>query len=353
MIYFKRWQTVLWNIDPGYFQLKQAVKTLVAILIALWFMRHETQLTQVMAAFAAGMSMQGIVATTWLSRFYQVLLFDSIYFGLFIVGLLIRDSQEWTAIVLVLLGFAVNYARRFGLQTSMAPMIAWMLCFVATILPFQSTTQALLHIYGLLAGLLIAAAVMMLVFPQNYRYLFVNNSNHIFKAISQGMLDVRRYLLLGAQAADFETLPFAKIKTNLNHLLDSNQTIEENCELDDQKKVDDVLIHLYVLVNAYLMMLEAYRALHAKAYPLSRAGRCCLSRISKQFAHLLACVRMRGNFAVTGRSVKVDLSMLAEKFNELDLRDPALVIALLHLKLSFTLINRHVCELIRGDDHAA
>ncbi|QRN02894.1 hypothetical protein GH742_02855 [Legionella sp. MW5194] len=350
MIYLKRWQTLLWSIDPGYFQLKQAVKTLVAILIALWFMRHETRLTQVMAAFAAGMSMQGIVATTWLSRLYQVLLFNSLYFALFIVGLLIRDSQELTAVVLVILGFAVNYARRFGLQTSMAPMIAWMLCFVATILPFQSTTQALLHIYGLLAGLLIAAAVMMLLFPQNYRYLFINNSNQLFKTLGQGMLDVRRYLLLGMKATDFETLPFAKIKTSLHHLLDSNQTIEENCDLDDQKRVDDILIHLYVLVNAYLMMLEAYRALHAKAYPLSRAGRCCLSRISKQFAHLFFRMRMRGNFLVAGSTIKVDINTLAEKFNERSLRDPTLVIALLHLKLSFTLINRHVCELVRGNN---
>lgn len=323
----------------------------MAILITLLFMNHEHLLIQLMAAFAAGMSMQGIVATIWWSRLYQVLLLDCIYFAVFLLGLLVRDSQEMTAVVLVILGFAVNYARRFGLQASMAPMVAWMLCFMATILPFQSTSEALLHIHGLLAGLLVAAAVMMLVFPQNYRRLFVSNSNHLFKTLRQGMLDARRYLLQGVRAVDFEALPFVKIKTNLHHLLDTNQTLDENCAFGDaQQKADEVLIHLNVLVNAYLMMLEAYRALHNNEYPLSRTARSALSRVSKQFAGLLSCLHMLSNFSVAGRAMKVNTTQLAEKFNPLALRDPTLVTALLHLKLSFTLINTHVCELVRGDN---
>lgn len=37
----------LWDIDPGYFRFKQAIKTILAILIVLALMRNESLLIKV------------------------------------------------------------------------------------------------------------------------------------------------------------------------------------------------------------------------------------------------------------------------------------------------------------------
>lgn len=136
-----------WSMDPGHFQLKQSLKTILAILISLWLMRDEAMITKLMAGAAAGFSMQGVVARTWMMRITHVIFFMLINSVAFSLGLLVRESPVGTAITLVILGFLVNYIRRFGLENSLAPLMAWVLCFLATILPFQHTADAWNHTY--------------------------------------------------------------------------------------------------------------------------------------------------------------------------------------------------------------
>ncbi|KTD64417.1 hypothetical protein [Legionella spiritensis] len=351
MTVHKKFLSVLWKMDPGYFQLKLAFKTTLAIVIVLLLLYKESLNIKMMATVACGMSMQGITATTWFSRMKQILLLDTIYFFSFVLGLLVRDSPYCTAATLIILGFTVNYVRRFEPENNMAPMMAWTLCFMATILPFQSGSQALGHLHALLQGLIVAALVMFLVFPRNYTKLFVRNTNLIFDTLAHGMDELRRFLLQGFHKDDFDALPFDKMKESLQHLLDSNQTIEQKGRFNNRQKfLADTLLHLYILVNAYDMMLASYQSICTKKYHLTRAARRRLSLINKHFARTFRGVRLDKDFSFSGRITAVQFPQIDRKFSKESSSDPNLILALLNLKLSVTLLYQHLNEIRRGHD---
>jgi len=344
----QQFRTFLWDIDPGYFRLRQALKTVLALLITLWIVRDYPLVTKIVACSVCGFSMQGVVARSFVSQFFHVLLFDIVYFAVFMLGLFIRNYPELKALVFILLGFSVNYIRRFGLQNSMAPVMAWMLCFLATVLPFNFDSDLWTHIQGLIIGLLVGSVVYLVVYPEDYPTLFVNNSNRLFKLLAFGMIDTRRYLLKRAISQSFEREKFVLIKKNINHLIDSNLAINQNDVFSvERKEISEVLIHQYALVHAYSVMLESYRILKIHDYHLSPALRLALSTINKQFIAVFKSLSMSSDYSVHTTHTAVPLALLAEKFSKDELVDTSLVMALLNLKLSFNLFNQHIVALVR------
>ncbi|WP_237758935.1 hypothetical protein [Legionella birminghamensis] len=323
----------------------------MAILITLALTTKEPLFGKLMAGIACGFSLQGIIAKSFALRVIQVIVFDLVYFLAFILGLKVRDSQDLTSIVLILLGFTVNYCRRFGLQNSMAPMMAWILCFFATILPFDTPTEAWMHLHALIIGLLVAALVAIFIFPENYPGLYIKNSNRLFKLLSRGMREIRHYLVKRDVIQSFEKLSFVKLKHNMNHLLDSNQTIEQSDVFDGmQSTVSEILVHQYAFVSAYTMMVEAYHILKIHDYHLPRSVRLSLIVINRRFAVLFDSVRMRRDFRIELENAQVSLQQLDESMSHELLTEPTLVMALLNLKLTFNLINQHMTELVRTQD---
>ncbi|MCE3043660.1 hypothetical protein [Legionella sp. 16cNR16C] len=344
----------LWGVDPGYFRLKHALKTVMAILITLTLSIKEPLFGKLMAGIACGFSLQGIIAKSFALRVIQVIVFDLVYFMVFILGLKVRDSHNMTALVLIGLGFAVNYCRRFGLQNSMAPMMAWILCFFATILPFDTPDAAWMHLHALIIGLLVAALVAIFIFPENYPKLYIKNSNRLFKLLARGMREIRYYLVKRDVIQSFEKLSFVRLKHNMNHLLDSNQTIEQSDVFDSyQSTVSEILVHQYAFVSAYTMMVEAYHVIKIYDYQLPRSVRLSLVVINRRLAALFDAVRMRKDFVIRYERVKVSLRQLDESMSHELLTEPTLVMALLNLKLTFNLLNQHMAELVRIQDGAS
>ena len=342
----------LWNIDPGYFRLKHAAKTILAILITLWLLRGEAQAFKLMACVVSGFSMQGVVAKSFISRLKQIIILDLAYFIAFILGLVVRDSVNLSAIVLVVVGFVANYVRRFGLQNSVAPMMGWTLCFFATILPFSSTSAAWNHIHELVIALIVSALVNGLVFSDNYPRLFVSNSNRMFKELAQSMRELRRYVLNTDESFIFAPLAFAGITDTLTHLLESNQAMDESEVFSDlfskqENQVGGILLQQYALVHAYMMMIDAYSTLSRHQHRLSRPARVGLSLIYKQFESLFNSMTMHANYSVKTERALVSF---AKRLTYSPPSEPATIIVLLNLKLSFNLLNRHVAQLIRGSD---
>ena len=339
----------LWNIDPGYFRLKHAAKTIVAILITLWLMRNEALPFQLMSGIVSGFSMQGVVEKTGFLRVIQIVVLNVAYFLSFILGLAVRDSVDGTAITLVILGFVVNYLRRFGLQTSMAPMMAWSLCFFATTLPFASTGVVWDHSYAVVTALVVSALVNALIFPENYQRLFVVNSNRLFHALSQGMHEIRRHLVRSDQMDVFESSVFVGIAEAMSHLLESNQAMEEDeFFVRTCPHAGDILLQQYALVHAYMMMLDTYRTLNHTL--LSSEERLALSELYRQFEHVFASMDMRKDYEVLSNNAWVSLAFLGKKLT----RPPApeSIIVLLNLKLGFNLFNRHIAHLLRRSNES-
>ncbi len=341
----------LWDIDPGYFRLKHAFKTILAILIALWLMRGESIFVKGMVGLACGFSMQGVVAKSSTSRLKQIVLFDLTYFIVFILGLLVRDSAIGTSLVLVMMGFVANYVRRFGLQTSVAPMMAWTLCFFATILPFNSTAEIWMHIYALILALFISAMVNIFVLPENYPRLFVWNSNRIFRSLAQGMHELRQYVTGQSKEQAFEKYGFVRIKNTLTYLLESNQAIEQSDEFSQQSnQISDLLLEQYALVHSYAMMVDAYHLLCRHNQQLLQPAQDELVLIHQQFEMLFASMIMDQKYAVVSSASIVFLPPLVKSLGRSPTAEPAIIISLLNLKLSFNLLNRHAKKLLRIAD---
>lgn len=345
-------QIFLWDIDPGYFRLKHAAKTILAILIALYLVRNDSYSTKLITGFVCGVSMQPVVANSFSSRALRIFIFDLAYFAAFVIGLHLRDLPTLRTVVLIVLGFTVNYMRRFGLHNSMTPMMVWLLCFFATILPLDSTVQDGGLIHGLVVGLSVSTMVILFVFPDNFPRLFVSNSNRIFRALAKGMKNIRRHVLTAEIAFDFENLPFVRVKERLNRLLNSNRAIEEQDGLfeSQQQLISELLIHEYALIQAYNVLIDAYRILRIHNYQLPQSIRVSLIMVNKQFALLFESMCMQADYSVQARKAIVSLKKLNANLAREGLADPSLIMILLNLKLSFNLFNQHVSALLRGDN---
>ena len=344
----------LWNIDPGYFRLKHAVKTIVAILLTLWLMRYEKMPFQLMAGIVCGFSMQGVVEKTGVSRIIQIVALNFVYLLTFVLGLLVRDSVNATAIMLIILGFVVNYCRRFNLQTSMAPMMAWTLCFFATTLPFTSTLDVWAHSYAIVIALLVSAVVNALIFPENYQLLFIINSNRLFRALSQSLYDLRQQLLRGTdvqnQKKKFHSEPFVNSIETLSRLLESNQAMEENQSFTKKHpRISDILLQQYALVHAYQMMLDTYRVFGTEL--LTSEERLVLSDLYSQFEHVFASLHMRRDYTVISKNPFVSLASMSKKLMLTPSSDS--IIVLLNMKLGFNLFNQHIKRLGSNQERAS
>lgn len=336
----------LWNIDPGYFRLKHAAKTIWAILITLWLLQGEELAFQLMAGVVSGFSMQGVVAKSLSSRMKQIIVLNVAYFLAFALGLIVRDSIYWSAIMLVMVGFVANYMRRFGLQNSVAPMMGWTLCFFATILPFSSASEVWSHIHWLVIALVVSALVNGLVFSENYPRLFVANSNRLFNVLAQGMHEIRRHVLNTDELHHVNPLVFTGVTDTLARLLESNQAMDESDVFSERgNQINTILLQQYALVHAYMMMLDAFNTLSRHQHRLSRPARIGLSVIYKQFESLFDSMRMLNNGLVKTEKGVVSFS---KHLTHTPPSEPAVIIVLLNLTLSFNLLNQHVALLIRG-----
>ncbi|KTC64476.1 Predicted membrane protein (plasmid) [Legionella adelaidensis] len=347
MLLIKNIRHSFWKVDPGSLELLNAVKTVLAIIISLLLLQNQSFITQIMAGVASAFSMQGVVAKTWQTRIKHVVIFDGIYFGVFCLGLLVRDSSYLTAILLVVVGFFANYIRRFNLETSMAPMSAWTLCFLATILPFHSITEAWVNIYGLLVGFVVSALIIIFVYPENYPRSFVNNSNRFFDALAEGIFELRRYMV---QPKPDDNVDFLEIKKVLIQLANSNQLIHQSNVLAKyEEKILEQLIHQYALLSSFNMMIDAYQTIKQNNFSLPTSLILQLMQYHKKFCFILKRLVMDSNFEVFELE-PIDFSQLNIRLENIPTSPTHLVMTLLNLKLSFDLLEKHLKSLVWGID---
>jgi hypothetical protein len=336
-------------MDPGRFQLKQALKTVLAILITLGLLRNEPMVCQLMAGVASGFSMQGLVAKTFRSRLIHICFFIVFYTVAFSLGLLVRDSPIHTAITLVLFGFVVNYIRRFGLERSLSPFLAWALCFLATILPFTKTMDAWLHFYALIIGLIVAGLVSICIFPENYPRLFVENSKHFFNTLAVAMRESRRFFLQERVGVDFVNLPFTTIKNVLCKLIDTNQVMQHSPVFQGyENRINHILIHQYAIFSAYSVLLDAYACLCRNQYTLTLQNRLALAQFTKEFADLFAVITVSNDYTVIKSKCKIP--KFTHKFGIIDVDNTSQVLMILNLKLSFDLFYQQTLSLLKNAD---
>lgn len=351
MVSLNKLRARYWVIDPGYLNLKNAAKTILAILISLWLVRDEGVLTRAIACIASAVAIQGVAGNTFIARLVHIIIFDTVYFLTLALGFVVHNPPQLTAFVLVILGFAVNYIRRFGLEKSMVPMSIWILCFLASSLPLKENIPLNALGYGIGAGFLVSAIVALFIFPDNHLRLFIHNSNQFFHGLSSGLKEMRRYALVATEPVDFSHLPFVTIKTRLEQLIESNLVIQQNSTFSMvEKQINHIVIHQFALVNAYSLFIEVFHSLWLSKHPLSRAAKLSLSEMFKVFSHLFATTRVDNHYKTSTTNDIIILPILAARLGQMSLSTPSLIMALLNFKLGFDLLSQNEKKLLRGAD---
>lgn len=333
----RRVKTTVWIFDPGYLNLKQALKAILSILMVLYVLRKESFLIIVLSALVTGMALQGVVAKKWTAKLIQALLFDALYFAMTTLGFLIRHHPHWVTVILVLLGFLLNYLRRFGLEKSMMPISAWVLCFIPTIYPFNTVDSFWPYGQGVLLGLLISLVVLLFIFPDNERRVFIKNANLLFENLAQGLQEMRFALLQGLEQKKFADFPFVARKTKLDKLMDANLGMQTWDSLSPNDPLPRLLRQQYALVHAYAFLLQIFYGLWQSQPVLARSTKLALCYMSKKMAQQFsnAYVNEKGDVLNRGGPL-----LLSRNLNLVS-TDPQLVMILINFKLSFDLLLKH------------
>lgn len=335
-----------WQIDPGYFRLKLAFKTMLAIFISLWWTRDQVMITQLMAATASGFSMQGVVAKDFYRRIIQVFVFSISYFLAFMIGLWARDTTLHTSLVLIGMAFVVNYCRRFNLRYSIAPMMVWMLCFLATVLPFPSRAVAISHIDGLIKGLIVSASVLLLVWPENYKRLFCQNSIFYFSILRDNYRICARWL--STILINGEVLPVKTMREELTSPLESNRTLEASQTLSrNNPRMLNATSQQHAFNQAFFLLTEALLSMQRKKELIPLPLVPLLVDLLYQTARLFDNLSMDKNLRLTGDiDQRISVNKLNQRISELDITEPQIVMGLMNIKMSIQLINQHIQQWI-------
>lgn len=343
-----RFYTYFWGIDPGFFQLQHALKSVFAISLSLWLVQDKSLSVVVMAGIASGISMQGFKGNTFLSRLAYVGALDAVYCAVFLLGFLVRGAPYWTGALLVSLGFVVNYARRFNFCNNRVPMMIWTLCFLATILPFSDLIRLPNLLGAIGVGFAASAMVILFVFPENGPRLFVNNSNLFFQDLAQGLFEMRRSMLFPEETLNFEKRSYVSQKMVLVRLLDSNQMLLKQGVFKEEGMESHMLMNQYSLLNTYSLLVDATHALGERQCPLPRLAKIFIGRKCKKFAQIFSSMALHSSHQVVLKNTETLKTKLPEKLGQVLWTDPNLLMVLFQFKLGFDLFQQYSDKLLTG-----
>jgi hypothetical protein len=334
----------LWQVDPGCFRLIHAVKTLIAISICLWIYSDASLLEKLFAGVASGFSIQGIDASTRKMQIVQIILSALAYSVTFLLGIFVSFSGMLTTITLMLLGFSVIYVRRFGPLFTYGPMLAWVFCFLATILPIESFSQGLNNIDGLIAGLIIAAFIYLFILPENHINLLLKNSQLFYQELAQGLLLAKKSIHLNINQADFDKQFFSNSKNNLLNLTSINQSINQYLLTSSiERNASRLITSQYTMLKAYSMLVEAFHGLLKSEKKIPDSIHHPLAILLDTLSKTLSKVQFNSNLECMG--LPLELEAYFDKLNHvltnIHLDDNQLIIALLNMKLSLRLLNKN------------
>lgn len=337
-----------WEIDPGYFNLKRAFKTVLAIVISLLIVADDLFMTQMMAGIGSGIAMQGVDIRSRRIRVIHVLVFTLIYFLVFCLGLYVRSSQGLTAITLLLLGFSVNYFRRFNMEKSIVPFMVWIICFLATIIPFDNIETAWWHIYGLLVGLIVATIVTLLVFPDNYNKLFRKNTNLYFRTLRHALEGFSQQVISPLPIYAISQLPSVQASQSLLQCAESNQTIINSSTFKSyDDKEYEITTFMFALNNAFGLLVDAYiKALKQEIF-LPQTTKDTLRHICKEFSDFLLPVYFNRSLEINPKNVERFVSQYSKNLGDKPVKGAGEIMILLNMKLRFELLSKNLNQMIK------
>lgn len=249
----------LWEADPGYFRIKQACKTILAILIIMAITYSMPLLVKILSAMAAGFSMQAIVGDGRKQQFEFIVTAFPIYFLCFFIGHFSIANVWLSNLVLIVLGFFAIYLRKFGPAFNFAPIIAWSFAFFGIILPINNAEPWLLAAC-LCFGLIVSALVYLLVLPERKNKLYYSNLNVFMQDYASILQWLAHQLIHKPELKQFQ-IQKDEYKMHLFQLTLVNGEIAQgqiNADSPSGEMMKQLYTTQYALAKVMSMILEGF-----------------------------------------------------------------------------------------------
>ena len=337
-----------WEEDPGFFRLKQAFKTVIALLLLGIITYTMPQFAKFFSALAAGFAMQAIVGDTRKQQIKFILLAYPIYLLCFFLGYFTKTNILLSSVFLVALGFLAIYVKKYGAAFFFAPIIAWCFAFLATILPVYSLSIGMLIFYMLL-GMLIGALVYLFIFPELKSSLFDSNLRKFFHAYAMTLQWLAYLLVHKTDVVEFQR----KREQHKNYLfrltMVNGDIMQNNCKNNETiTRMNKLYIKQYALAKISSMIMEALDLIIREKIEISDDVRSHLFTVFAIYATAIANIDIQQTHS-NYREVINTLTIMEKNLNEFQSLILACVInqkksmtALINLNLGLRLILRNI-----------
>lgn len=337
----------LWDKDPGYFRIKQGLKTILAILIVMIITFTAPFSVKLVAGITAGFAMQAITGQNQKEQFQFILIAFPIYFLCYLIGYITRNFGMLSDIVLAILGFLAMYVRKFGSKFTFAPILAWTFCFFGVIfsIPLQ---EYFLVVYGLLLGLCISGLVFLLIFPEKKQNLYFNNLKLFFNCYSNALQWLAYILMNGTNLKTYNDKKIA-LRDRIFHLCLYNGDIAQKyIDSNGYSRLNKLYTKQYALAKNLSMILEGFEHLIITNKILSDIVRSHLFTIIAIYATAISNLHIsdtKSNYVKVSSTLKIIETNLVE-FQNLILKSFAnnseFIVPLVNINLALQLIQKNI-----------
>lgn len=252
----------LWEEDPGYFRIKQSVKTILAIAIISLITIAMPMPVMFFSAITVGFSIQAITGDTQKQQIKFILTAFPLYFICFILGRVTESNQLYSSVLLVFLGFIAIYLKKYGSTFDLAPIIGWAFAFLGIILPPEQQIEWQI-LASMIVGFSIAGLTYLFIFPVKKIELYYVNVTKFFKEYCFMLHWLAHVLIHKTTFKDFQEKKIA-YKNYIFHLMIVNGEIARNqsdATAIDAERINLIYSKQYALAKVISMIIEGFESL--------------------------------------------------------------------------------------------
>ncbi len=223
------------QLDPGFLRLKQAIKTLLAILIGLAVLHPwASAYMQLYGALTIGFAMQSHKGKSWRDQMMTACYAYPSFLFFYFLAALCKPYPFLTSALLVFSGFLVFYVQRLGPRFLVFPNFTWALCFLGSIFPNQSLINIAYNLMAMLIGCFITFMVYFFIWPNKPEKMFFKNVEIYFKNSKKLLCWLARYYY-GKKSTRELLLEKSIQMKRIRDTIVLNQTIYTNYSDSDQE----------------------------------------------------------------------------------------------------------------------
>lgn|GEM_PF-1221252 len=356
----KRLALRIYEYDPGLLRLKQAFKTILAVIITSAILIQANVIIVVCGGLASGFSMQGIYGMTRMEQTKSALINAIIYLIAYNIGAFTHPYPYYATGFLAILGFLTFYSRKFGPRFTVMPMMVWVLSFLGTILPVPADFTGILHSsLAFLLGFIVSLLVYILIFPVRKERSFFNNLENNIDDIHTILIWLKRSFQQSFDSNQFNVTRETKLSSIRKLLLLNESTMEYFTSAHNKFSEEARRLYLieYTLGKAIGMLMESSAQVLEDQTGLEDKTRKMITSTFNYFIHLTNNIQVDvSSFSIKSNIEKEETKEVLYHFKDMLIENHSIMnhsmIYIINMGLGFRQLWKNLSLLNTGNRNA-